>query len=157
MNLYLNLDPYLAQWFVNEAGGMSPVKLQRGSAESEVLQLFLTTPPKDWVPDTNSPDAVEIIIPQFANKDTRYSFYLPPAAAKLLADLIRARFDICMWKELHKFSNLFLRQDNLIYAFMERHGIEPDERNFNAIAKRYQRKRDLYRKKNYRDRKKSEK
>jgi len=36
------------------------------------------------------------------------------------------------------------RTDELIYAFMEKNGIDMTETNWNAIAKRYQRKRNSY-------------
>lgn len=156
MLLYLTLDPYLAQWFVNDCGGDIPVRLRRGSPESDILQVFLSVPPENFDP-TPPPGAIPVILPAFAAKDTRSAFYLSPAAERLLVDLIRTRFDCCMWKELFKFSSLFSRIDNLIYAFMERHGIEPDERNFNAIVKRFQRKRDIYRKSVSRKGKKAEK
>lgn len=85
-----------------------------------------------------------IELPNFRSKDTRSNFYLPPKAAEALKACIRNRFDIEMWNALHRFDAIFQRQDNLIYAFMEKHGIEQTEKNWNAIAKRYQRKRDIY-------------
>ena len=65
-------------------------------------------------------------------------------------DAILEAFDICMWKELHTFKVVLKRQDHNIWAFMERHGISCDEANWNAIAKRYQRKRDIVYKENSR-------
>ena len=85
-----------------------------------------------------------IELPNFRSKDTRSNFYLPPKATEALKACIRNRFDIEMWNALHRFDAIFQRQDNLIYAFMEKHGIEQTEKNWNAIAKRYQRKRDIY-------------
>ncbi len=146
MILYLHLDDYLAQWFVNNMGGGDPVSLSRGSIESTILEQFLTTPPDGYTPQS-SDDDVRINIPAFRSKDTRYNFYLPPKATELLKTCIRNRFDLVMWDELHRFANIALRQDEIIYAFMEKHGIELSEKNWNAIAKRYQRKRDIYRKK----------
>ena len=49
--LYLKFEPYLVQWFIHEMGGTSPVELPRGSAESDILQLFLTKQPEDMSPD----------------------------------------------------------------------------------------------------------
>ena len=40
---------------------------------------------------------------------------------------------------------------------MEKHGIEPTEANWNAIAKRYQRQRDLYLDRQRKSSKKSQK
>lgn len=145
MILYLKLDPYLAQWWRNECGGSSPVKPLRGSIESQFLQTYLTAPPDGWDP-TPPQGSVSVELPQFKYLDTRYNYYLSNSAQAALADIIRRRFDISMWVELHSFHKQFSRIDNLIYAFMEKHGIEPTETNWQAIAKRYQRKRDVYRK-----------
>ena len=146
MTIDITLDQYLAQWFIHEFGGTVPVKLPRGSVESAFLLNFLTTPPKDWQPPARSDDTVTIQLPAFSAKDTRYHFYLTSSAVKALVELIRARFDLQLWNELHDFHNMFRRKDNLIYAFMEKHGIECNETNWNAVAKRYQRKCDVYRK-----------
>ena len=145
MNIYLELDEYLAQWFIHDQGGSNPVRLIRGSMEWCLLEQFLQTPPPDYVPTSPDPGQLAIELPNFRSKDTRYNFYLPPKACEALRVCIRNRFDIEMWNALHRFDSLFQRQDNLIYAFMEKHGIELTERNWNAIAKRYQRKRDIYR------------
>lgn len=37
----IELEPYLAQWFIHENGQEHPVSLRRGSAESDILELFL--------------------------------------------------------------------------------------------------------------------
>lgn len=144
MLLYLELDDYLAQWFIHDQGGNNPVRLIRGSAESGLLELFLRTPPPDYVPDFAGAGKIAIEIPNFRTKDTRDNYYLPPKARETLIACIRNRFDVQMWQSLHRFFNIFQRQDNLIYAFMEKHGIAMNEKNWNAIAKRYQRKRDIY-------------
>ena len=157
MTVSIRLDPYLAQWWRFDSGGADPIEIHRGSPEADFLQVFLRKPPQDFRPAPPEPDAVSILLPSFAAKDTRYFFYLSPAAQRLFVDLIRARFDVALWKAVHRFHAVFRRQDDLIYAFMEANGIEPDERNFNAIAKRYQRKRDVYRKAALRQAKKNAK
>ncbi len=144
MYLYLELEDYLAQWFINDQGGNNPVKLIRGSMEWVLLEQFLQPPSPDYTPTIDNSGTVCIVLPNFRSKDTRYNFYLPPKATEALKTCIRNRFDIDMWNSLHRFSAIFNRQDNLIYAFMEKHGIELTEKNWNAIAKRYQRKRDIY-------------
>lgn len=144
MYLYLELEDYLAQWFINDQGGETPVRLIRGSMEWCMLEQFLQTPPADYVPQIEGDGSVCIVLPNFRSKDTRCNFYLPPKAAEALKACIRNRFDIDMWNALHRFDAIFHRQDHLIYAFMEKHNIEMTEKNWNAIAKRYQRKRDIY-------------
>ena len=144
MFLYLEIEDYLAQWFINDQGGNNPVRLIRGSMEWGLLEQFLQTPPADYVPQVGGEGLVCIELPNFRSKDTRNNYYLPPKATELLKACIRNRFDIAMWNALHRFTALFQRQDNLIYAFMEANCIDMTEKNWNAIAKRYQRKRDIY-------------
>lgn len=142
--IYVPLEDYLSQWFIHEQGGENPVRLTRGSIESALLEQFLQKPPKDYFPEMGGEGKLAIVIPCFRYKSPETFFYLPPKAQDALVACIRNRFDICMWTTLHKFSSIFQRQDHLIYAFMEKHGIEMTEKNWNAIAKRYQRKRDYY-------------
>lgn len=144
MHLYIPLEDYLAQWFINDQGGNNPVRLTRGSVEWCLLEMFLKTPPEDYTPETDGTGCICIELPNFRSKDTRYNYYLPPKATDALKACIRNRFDVDMWNALHRFSSIFQRQDHLIYAFMEKNGIEMTEKNWNAIAKRYQRKRDIY-------------
>ena len=144
--IYIHLDEYLAQWFINEQGGKVPVELTRGSIESNILEQFLISQPKNATVQTeaDNDNAVKILLPSFRHKDTRYFNYLPKSGVSLLVNCIRNRFDIDLWNSLHKFSSLLCRQDELICAFMESHGIEINDKNWAAIAKRYQRKRKLY-------------
>lgn len=142
--IYLDIDPYLAQWFINEQGGNNPVQLKRGCMESNILEQFLKKTPKNGLPDLDKEHKLSIIIPEFRHKPPATYNYLPPKATQMLINCIRNRFDLELWNSLHKFTTLFKRQDELIYAFIEKHNIEINETNWNAIAKRYRRKRDLY-------------
>ncbi|MBQ7940925.1 MAG: hypothetical protein IJ328_00770 [Muribaculaceae bacterium] len=142
--IYLDIDPYLAQWFINEQGGNNPVQLKRGCMESNILEQFLKATPNDILPDIDRENKLPIIIPEFRHKPPISYNYLPPKAMQMLINCIRNRFDLELWNSLHKFTTIFRRQDELIYAFMEKHNIEINDTNWNAIAKRYRRKRDLY-------------
>lgn len=142
--IYLNgVEPYLKQWFVHEQGGEYPVNLMRGSVESNMLFQFLINKKTEDMPVIDE-RTLAINIPSFKKKDPRIYNYLPPMAKVALHKCIKNRFDIQMWQDLHQFSNLGIQIDDIIYAWMEKHGIELTETNWNAIAKRYQRKRKAY-------------
>lgn len=144
ITIYINdVEPYLKEWFINEHGGEHPVHLIRGSIESNMLEIFLENKSVMEKPFVNE-KTLAIYIPSFKRKDPRTYNFLPPMAKVALHKCIKNRFDVQMWQELHKFSNLGYRIDDLIYAWMEKHGIELTETNWNAIAKRYQRKRRAY-------------
>ena len=142
--IYLPLEDYLAQWFVNEHGGERPVHLLRGSIESKALETYLEKLPEGVEPEVFADDKLPVRIPTFRNRPPETYNYLPPRALALLLNIIRNRFDIQLWEELHHFGKIGKRQDELIYAWMEKHRIDPTEKNWNAIAKRYQRQRNIY-------------
>lgn len=142
--IYLPLEDYLAQWFVNEHGGERPVHLLRGSIESKALETYLEKLPEDIEPEVLAPDKLAVRIPTFRTRPPETYNYLPPRALALLLNIIRNRFDLQLWEELHHFGKIGRRQDELIYAWMEKHRIDPTEKNWNAIAKRYQRQRNIY-------------
>lgn len=156
--LYLTLPPYLAQWYRHECreiasldsdletrdtgDPLAPVTVPKGSQESRILQLFLRKRPPDAAEPENP--NIAIIIPYYQGKDPFYYNYLGRYGREKLTDTIRTRFHMQLWDELHTFKNALSRQDNAIFAFMESHGIECTETNWNAIAKIYQRLRNAY-------------
>lgn len=142
--LYIPLEDYLAQWFTHENSGTVPVHLIRGSVESKLLEVYLTRRPKDELPEIGGDGTLAIAIPTFRNRPAEVFNYLPKRAVDSLLNIIRNRFDVQLWEELHHFGKITKRQDELIYAWMDKHGIEPTEKNWNAIAKRYQRQRNIY-------------
>lgn len=142
--LYITLEDYLADWFVHDQGGENPVHLTRGSVESKILEVFLTHRPEDQLPDVAADGKLAIVIPSFRNRPPEVFNYLPQHALTSLLNIIRSRFDVQLWNELHHFGKITSRQDELIYAWMEKHGIAMTEKNWNAIAKRYQRQRNVY-------------
>ena len=95
-------------------------------------------------PEVAAPGKLAIYIPTFRYRPAEFYNYLPRRAYAALLLAIRNRFDIALWRDLHCFGKITKRQDELIYAWMEKNGIEMTETNWNAIAKRYQRQRDLY-------------
>ena len=143
--VFIKLEPYLAQWFRHEHGGDYPIRLKRGSAEADLLQVYLSPQPKSGTPTfKHAPDETEVIIPYFKHKDIRTYNHLPQKGIILLQDCIRTRFKVKLWKDLHTIGNVVKRTDQTITSWMEKNGIEVDDRNWNTIAKILQRKRAVY-------------
>ena len=145
--IFLTLEPYLAQWLKHECEGKYPIPIKRASAEAEVLLLHLRKEPRD--PDFRpqlwaEPGQVEIVLPAFKSLDTRFYRYLPPEGAVCLRQCIRSRFKVALWKDLHTVGNVVKRTKESIEHWMETHGIEVDDTNWNTIAKILQRNRAVY-------------
>lgn len=124
-----------------------PAKVKRGSAEADILELWLGKPPKDpsWQPQLEPlPGQVELILPYFNTKNIRYNHYLCPRGEACLHACIRNRFRVQLWKDLHTIGNVIRRNDIAISEWMEKHGIEVNDKNWNTIAKILQRKRAIY-------------
>jgi hypothetical protein len=143
-NIYLPIEPYLKQWTIHEHDGITPVKFHKGSVECKILKVYLTQTPVGFTPACKDENSLEVEIPVFHDKPAESFNYLPQRAEKILLATLRNRFDIQLFNDMLMLSNLARRQDQLIYAWMETHGIELTETNWNAIAKRYQRQRKRY-------------
>lgn len=145
--IFLSLEPYLAQWLIHESGGTTPVQIKRGSAESDILEMNLKPQPKDpdYIPQLRPLEGqVAIELPCFKYKDIRTYNYLDKRGEQLLKHCIRTRFLCQLWHDLMTVRNVVRRTDETIIEWMSEHGIEYDDRNWNAIAKILQRKRAIY-------------
>lgn len=161
--LYVKFPEYLAQWYINECSNLvehhektaavkkstdtlQPIHLPKGSQESKILELFLTKPPKDYIPQLTITEDynLAIVIPCFKNKNPAVQNYLGQKAARLLLETVKNRFCVNLWQEVHSFKNVLKTQDGVLYAYMEAHGITCSEKNWLTIAKIYQRMRNVY-------------
>lgn len=141
--IYLKMEPYLRQWFIHENGGVEPVRLRRGTPESNIFQAFIGKKPEDWssVPEEG---CVAIIVPQYIGLDPEYWCYLPPRAKQTLYNCIKSSFDVQLFKELNGVMERRVLLRDIIDSYMEKHGIEDTETNWNALAKIFMRKRENY-------------
>ncbi|MCM1320259.1 MAG: hypothetical protein NC217_07760 [Muribaculaceae bacterium] len=140
------MPDYLAQWLIHERGGELPVRLARGSVESKFLELFLKPHPEDVTPQMATPDMVPVVIPEFKKRDPMTYNYLPPRAVISLVNLIRDRFDLELWQDLHHFGHIGEDKKELIESWLEKNGMEQTGSNWDAVSKRYQRERERYEK-----------
>ena len=145
--IFLTLEPYLAQWLEHECGGKKPIPIKRGSAEADLLEAYLQKPPRnsDYQPQLRPlPGEVEIKVPYFKYKESRTYNYLSPRAKKYLRQCIRNRFKVQLWKDIESLDNTDKRLKYVIEEWMEAHGINVDDKNWNTIAKIEQRTRAVY-------------
>lgn len=142
--IYLKLPSYLSQWLVHRHGGQSPIAFVRGSVESKMLQRVTVKLPAGQLPQRQQPGEIAIIIPYSKTHDPRTYNYITETGKRCLMQLIKNAFDVEVWEFLHDFGRIGKKQKDLIYLFMEQNGIQETGSDWDAIAKIYQRLRNIY-------------
>lgn len=158
--VYLCLPPYLAQWFAHMCRRhhfqeeeicpnqpidlLTPVEPIRGSHVWDYLHQSLQKQPTDIPEPMPKGATLALAIPYYQDRDPRTYNYINAHSRMYLEDQIQRDFDVCLWKELNTVRVILRRQDHAIWAFMARYGISCDGSNWDSIAKRFQRKRDLF-------------
>ena len=158
ITLKIPCEAYLAQWYVNESGGTSPVKLKKNSPEQHLLRCLLVsknsvsvTPP-DNTPEEGTatagagsadgaqhPCILEIIIPYFKGMPPEVYNHIRARGEKVFTDTLRKRFDLQLFEDVAPLLPAVDRKDELLWAWMEAHGIEATETNWAAVEKRLRR------------------
>lgn len=146
--IYLKMPPYLRQWFVHRHGGNEPVTLIRGSIESKMLQRATVPLPPNTAPLTKQEGEVAICLPYNKSHDPRTYNHITEIGKRAMVERIKDDFDLDLWDYLHDFGKIGEQQKDLIYLFMEQRGIHEDGSCWDAIAKIYQRLRQVYLSKN---------
>ena len=142
--VYIKMPSCLRQWFIHRHGGSEPVKLIKGSIESKLLKIALVKQPENVVIRTKMPDEVAVCIPYSKARDPRtYNFITETGKRALIAN-VKNSFDVDCWNFLHDFGAITMQQKDLIYLYMEQHGIIEDGSCWDSIAKNYQRLRKNY-------------
>ena len=155
--VYIEFEPYLYEWLLFQSKGKFPVYFPKLSIENRILQTFLMELPPNAVPVCNEECAVPIGIPKLKNIDPEVHNYLPIGAKQEIHENVRHRFIIEFWGDIHRTCNIGKRKDKLIEAFMETHGIEVNDKNYNTLHKIYMRERANYYKRKQRSKSKKSK
>ena len=132
--IHLKMETYLAQWLINESGGV-PVMFKKNSAENDILRINLKKRPLFGRKDKPGEGKVPIALPYFKDLDPRDYNFLSKPARLALTECIRSRFVMELWKDLHRFGNIGKRKQDLIWAWMDAHGIEATETNWKNVKK----------------------
>lgn len=140
--LSFQCEDYLRQWCIDDAGGSSPVRLRKNSPESNCLQFCLRPKSKAEPEPEIIGIPLVIYIPTFRLKNPEVYNHITNVGRKAFISILKKRFDVQLWSDLHAIQNFGIPKEDLIYAWMDSHGIEPTEKNFCAVAKRLQRIRE---------------
>lgn len=149
-NVYLKVPEYLAQWITHTFG--NPVTLIKDSPEMRLLNELLVKLPCDRLPDTGENANIIIPIPYFKGKDPQYYNFLYDTGKNALEESFSSLFKKNLFTEVSAMKNLFtedssgkterVKRATLIYAFMEKHGI--DEKYWDTVAQIFHRLNQKY-------------
>lgn len=140
----ISLPKYISAWLKNDSGGY-PVCFAKNSVEFLIMEQFSVADKALSVESVQNmeDELVPVIVPKFKYKDDSFR-YLTEKGRKALENCIKDRFNISLWRSLHKFGYIGRTRAYLIFAWMEANGIPDEDSNWEAIEKRYQRLRKQY-------------
>lgn len=141
--IYLEAPDYLAQWMKhdlwNETTGR--VEFERGSAPHTVLATFLRRTPADYDPGDVSA-LVPVEVPTFKGVNPDSHNYLPRRGRVALLGACKRMFKRLLEKDLSALARADVQISDIVYAFMEKHGIDDTPKNWETIRQMYKRLRD---------------
>lgn len=141
--IYLKVPPYLEQWlrhdYWNPVTGR--VEFERGSNLHSILSTFLRKEPTGYVRGDVS-ELLPVEVPTFKGMNPDQHNYLGHEGKKALISAIKRNFKTLIDRELSVFYDADVTIIDIIYAFMEKHGTDPDARNHEAIQQMFKRQRD---------------
>lgn len=144
--IYLKAEPYLAE-FIKTAYG-DPVILERDSPEARIIREFISKTPADAMPDLGEDANMKISIPYFKEADPRTYNYMGKSAKSALLESFDHLVERSMLREIGSLENSRRGKiSSMIYAWMEKHGIPDDEKNWYTVSQKYYRLRKKYIKK----------
>lgn len=146
--IFLNVPEYLDQWCRSEFWNpiADRVEFPRGSAPRAVMQALLCRPRHTQQTSDNShsttPGALlPIEVPTFKGINPQSHSHLSEKGKKALVSCLKKYFASVMWQELHPLLSHDIQITEVVYAFLDRHGIEPTPRNWETVRQMYYRMR----------------
>lgn len=141
-SLYIKAPEYLDQWLRHEFwdADTNRVIFPRGSAPRAVLQSLLRKAPRNHH-ETNDPSSLPVEVPSFRGVNAATFNYLSDRGRAALISACRKLFQATLFNELHELFDHDVQITDIIYDFMDRHGIERTEKNWETIRQMYSRMR----------------
>jgi len=141
-SIYIKAPNYIDGWlrhdFWDDAEGR--VVFPRGSAPRAVLQSLLRKPPRGYV-ETAVPGLLPVEVPSFKGVNPASFNYLSDTGRAALISACKKLFRAQLFEELHPLFDHDVQITDVIYDYMDRHGIERTETNWETIRQMYFRMR----------------
>lgn len=138
--IYLKAPDYLANWMNHTFG--NPVVLVKDGPESRLLHEQICKTPINRTPDTGEDSNVMVRIPFFKSKDPETYNYIHQSGKKALLESFYTLLRKNLMEEVGALENGNCKIATLIYAYMEKHGI--DEKHWYTVSQIYYRTRKKY-------------
>jgi len=140
--IYLKAPDYLAQWLRHDYWDEETQRISfpRGSAPRAILQSLLRKPPKNYheVPDSS---LLPIEVPSFKGINPASFNYLSSHGRSALISSCKILLRATLTSELLPTFAHDVQITEIIYDFMDRHGIDKDPKNWEALRQMYYRER----------------
>lgn len=141
-SLYIKAPEYLDQWLRHDFWDEESrrVVFPRGSAPRAVLQSLLRKPPRGYL---ETPDAalLPVEVPSFKGINAATFNYLSDSGRAALLSACKKLFQATLFNELHELFYHDVQITDILYDFMDRHGIDQTEKNWETIRQMYSRLR----------------
>ena len=141
-SVFINPPEYLAQWLCHDFwdGESERVVFPRGSAPRAILGSLLRKAPREYRPG-NTDGLIPVEVPSFKGLNPATFNYLSPTGQTALISTCKKLFQATLYSELHELFSHDVQITDIIYEFMDRHGIDRTERNWETIRQMYARMR----------------
>lgn len=140
LNVYVNVPAYLGEWLRNEFWNPETkrVEFPRGSAPRAILQSLLTRPPRGWFATRGDVSGcIPIEVPTFKGVNPHTYCHLSDRGKKALVSSIRKLFQSVLWRELSPLLEHDVQITDVIYAFLDNHGIDSTPQNWETVRQMY--------------------
>ena len=141
--IHLNLPAYLDQWLRHDYWNASTgrVEFDRGSNCHCIMATFLKQRPTGYK-ESDYEELLPVEVPTFKGMRPESHNYLSQEGRSALISAIKRNFKVLLDKELAVFFTQDVSITDIVYAFMEMHGIESTAQNWETIRQMYKRMRD---------------
>lgn len=142
--IYLSLPSYLAEWLRHDAWNPSTerVEFERGSNIHSIMSCFLRKRPSGHEDPVETDGLLPVEVPTFKGLDPDYHNHLTAEGERAVMSALKRNFKSLLDRELSALYSHDVVITDIIYAFMDKHGITPTEKNWETIRQMYKRLRD---------------
>lgn len=137
-SIYIVLPDYLHQWlkfkFWDESS--KHVVFPRGSAPRAIIKSLIRKTPPGYV-EIRRPGSLAVQVPSIKGLNPASFNYLSESGRKALVSACKSMFRAMMFTELHENFCHDIQIADLVYDFMDSHGIERTGKNWETIRQMY--------------------